>query len=48
MKKLMIMCLFLTFGVTESKAGLLLEPYVGYHLGTREGKAKAGGSGGHL
>ena len=40
MKKLMIMCLFLTFGVTESKAGLLLEPYVGYHLGSRDGKAK--------
>ena len=40
MKKLMIICLFLTFGVTESKAGLLLEPYVGYQLGTLDGKYK--------
>ena len=44
MKKLMIMCLFLTFGVTESKAGLLLEPYVGYLLGTQDGKYKQDGN----
>ena len=34
MKKLMIsLCLFLTLGVSQSNAGLLLEPYVGYQIG---------------